>query len=117
MAEELKRDGAHTSMYLSRLAGQKYVTSDTALAFAQMVIRDNFSEDELKLQSPLDVREDGDNWVIKGAKQKNLGASVPANRLLESNISIIISQFDGQILQIAFEGVPTPVDRHGRPLE
>lgn len=117
MAEEPKRDGAHTSMYLSRLTGQKYVTRDTALAFAQMIIRDNFGQDELKLQSPLDVREDGDNWVIRGAKRRNLKPSVPSNRLLDSDIAIIISQFDGQILQITFEGVPTPVDRHGRPLE
>ena len=117
MAEELKRGGAHTSMYLSRLAGQRYVTRDTALAFAQMVIRDNFGDEELKLQSPLDITGDNDNWIIKGCKRKNINASIPASKLLESDISIVISKFDGQILQIAFEGVPTPVDQHGRPIE
>ena len=103
--------GVDLSMYLYGILQQKLVTRDTALAFACALLKDKFGEEELALQDPISIREDGDTWVISGSRQPNWNDGRPSGAVRSGKAEVVISQFDGRILKLTVDAAIAPPSR------
>lgn len=87
--------GPDYSMLSRRWNGIKLITSQMAMEIARIVHRKSEGQAALDRDEPLCVVEDGDAWVVSGAKPI---AYDPSNPALEGSLKMRISQFDAQIL-------------------
>jgi NTF2 fold immunity protein len=56
------------SSYIMQLLDMNIVKDgETAIELAEVIIRHQHGSQFLKLQQPLSVKDDGDNWIIDGA--------------------------------------------------
>jgi hypothetical protein len=93
------------SIYLYRVLGQKLVSREAALAFAQLVFADRFGQGELHKQMPFTVDDGGDTWIVRGSRMANFDDGQPLNSLRRGKGEVIISQTDGRILKLTVDGV------------
>jgi hypothetical protein len=82
-------------MLSRRWSGTKLITSQIALEIARLVHKEGSAEADLELDEPLSVTEDGDAWIISGARSINYD---PGSPVANGSLRMRISQFDGQIL-------------------
>ncbi len=87
--------GPDYSMLSRRWSGTKLITSQMAIEIARMVHRESGGQADLERNEPLSAAEDGDAWVVSGAKPVKYDPSHP---VLDGSLQMRISQFDGQIL-------------------
>lgn len=102
------------SMYLYMMVGERLITRTTALAIAQLVLADRFGSQEVELQEPFHVEEQGKTWVISGSRQPDWDDGRPRGALRHGRAEVIISQLDGRIIKLAVEApIPPPDDAGG----
>jgi NTF2 fold immunity protein len=101
--------GVDLSMYLYGVLQQKLVTRDTALAFACALLKDKFGAEELALQEPITISEDGDTWVVSGSRQPNWDDGRPSGAMRRGKAEVVISQFDGRILKFTVDAPIAPL--------
>ncbi len=87
--------GPDYSMLSRRWSGIKLITSQMAMEIARIVHRELEGQANLDCNEPLSVVDDGDSWVVSGAKSIEYD---PSNPVLEGSLKMRISQFDAQIL-------------------
>jgi hypothetical protein len=76
MADVSKFGGADYSMHLYKLVGTKLISAETALEIAKRVVRDNFGKEELDLQSPFAIREQGRELAHDREQTSECGSQV-----------------------------------------
>jgi len=87
------------TMLSRRWSGQTLISVDIAIQLARLVHEEQYGQSALREEEPLSVEEDGDCWVVKGAKALKYDVTTPK---LDGPMEMRISKFDGQILSYAF---------------
>ena len=62
---------------LFEISGKKLATRELALVMAEMIIKDQAGEAELKVQQPLKITETEDSWLVEGSREYDFDATPP----------------------------------------
>jgi hypothetical protein len=84
-----KRD---VSMIVFTAAGERLISSATALALVKMVIADYYGQDELAAQEPLKVEDGGNVWKVTGSRFRK--------RYDRGPIEAFVSKLDAAIVSL-----------------
>ncbi|MGZ5851894.1 MAG: NTF2 fold immunity protein [Hyphomicrobium sp.] len=96
------------TMELYRAVGERLVSRTTALAIAELIVRDRFGQGELDRQMPLEIRGQDDTWIITGNGLPDVPAGTPSGALKTGSLPMKISQLDGRILNFSLAGYIVP---------
>ena len=97
-------DGEGLPIHILRAMGTKLVSRSVAIGFAELLLADRHGQTELDRQAPLQAAAEDDVRVIKGSYEPQAIENAPAGALRRCRIRIVISQFDGRVLDFAFIG-------------
>jgi hypothetical protein len=98
----IKVGGGGISIVGIESSGHTLVSSEVALGFARLVLRDNCGDEALETQSPLTIEAEADEWIVRGSAPHAVGPKYPIDPDEKGRFEIRIAQFDGQIRRLVF---------------
>lgn len=87
------------SMLIYKARKAVLISRETAEEIAKRIVHDMWGEDDVRFQCPLDIRNDGDVWTIKGTGQVDPQAQMDM-RTRKGRLNMVISKHTGEILKL-----------------
>lgn len=101
--ENFNEAASFPTMKMRRIAGQKEIDAEIARRVAEMIVIEDCGEAALNAQQPITVSSDGDFWQVSGSSNESLKALARQNPDSVGILSLRMSQFDGQIVDLHYE--------------